>query len=568
MIHEENRVVDYIEDEEKTVETKQNILKGAMILSIGVMLSKIIGLVYRIPLTNIIGDEGNGLYTSAYQVYVVILTLTATAIPAGLSKLIAEREAVGAHREAERIFKLTLKGSMICALVLAVIVSLGADFISDLFFPNEHVGQPIRVLVPTILIATMVASLRGYFQGLGNMVPTAKSQVIEQIVHVIFTVALAYYLINKSLMSAITGATLGTSIGAFVALIILMVTYKKVRRERKPLLEAQTVVQAEDGKVILKKILEIILPIIIGTSVFSIMTFIDLSMITSLLPESLRKLKESGLIDTVPVPEASKLTIDTIATSLKGQYGFQYNTFINIPVSLIIQLAAASIPAIAASVAVNNQQEVDDKIKMIFKLGMIIGVPTSVAFLIFGQPIIGLVLVKGTGGELLSAGAISLIFITIAQLSAAVMQAMGKPLQASIHAIGACLIKVVMNYVLIRIPQLHIFGVVYSTIICYVIYSALNLGYLYRHFKVRLEWKDVVIKPVFCSVIMGVTSYGAYIGMNQILGRPKVSMLLVIPFAIVVYFATAIITKTITKDDLSGLPGGRKLGKFVKAWDI
>lgn len=563
-----SEAINYIENEEKTVETKQNILKGAMILSIGVMLSKIIGLIYRIPLTNIIGDEGNGLYASAYQVYIVILTLTATAIPSGLSKLIAEREAVGAHREAERIFKLTLKGSMICAFVLSVIVCLGADFISDLCFPNEHVGQPIRILVPTILIATMVASLRGYFQGLGNMVPTAKSQVIEQIVHVIFTVALAYYLINKSLMSAVTGATLGTSMGAFVALIILLATYKKVRRERKPLLEAQTTVHNENGKVILKKTLEIILPIVISTSVFSIMTFIDLSMITSLLPNSLMKLKESGLIDTVPVREASSLSIDTLATSLKGQYGFQYNTFINIPVSLIIQLAAASIPAIAASVAVNNQKEVHDKIKMIFKLGMIIGVPTSVAFLIFGQPIIGLVLVNGTGGELLSAGAISLIFITIAQLSAAVMQAMGKPLQASIHAMGACLIKIVMNYILIRMPQFHIFGVIYSTTICYIIYSILNLVYLYRHFKVKLEWIDVVIKPIFCSVIMGVISYGAYTGMNQILNRPKVSMLLVIPFAIAVYFATAIMTGTITKEDLSELPGGHKLGKFVKGQDI
>jgi len=280
-------MVNDIENEEKMVETKQNILKGAMILSIGVILSKIIGLVYRIPLTNIIGDEGNGLYSSAYQVYIIVLTLTATAIPAGLSKLIAEREAIGAHREAERIFKLTLKGSMICALVLAVIVYLGADLISDICFPNEHVGQPIRVLVPTILIATMVASLRGYFQGLGNMVPTAKSQVIEQIVHVVITVALAYYLINKSLLSAVTGATLGTSVGAFAALIILIITYKKASRKRRPLLEAQTTVHEEDGKVILKKILEIILPIIISTSVFSIMTFLDLSMITSLLPDSL-----------------------------------------------------------------------------------------------------------------------------------------------------------------------------------------------------------------------------------------------------------------------------------------
>jgi len=295
------------------------------------------------------------------------------------------------------------------------------------------------------------------------------------------------------------------------------------------------------------------------------MTFLDLSMITSLLPKSLMKLKESGLIDSVPVPGASELTIDTLATSLKGQYGFQYNTFINIPVSLIIQLAAAFIPAIAASVAVNNYEEVNEKIKMIFKLGMIIGAPTSVAFLIFGQPIIELVLVKGTGGELLSAGAISLIFITIAQLSAAVMQAMGKPFRASLHAIGACLIKIVMNYILIRIPQLHIFGVVYSTTICYIIFSILNLVYLYRHFKVKLEWKDTVIKPIFCSIVMGIISYGAYVGMNQIFGSSKISMLLVIPFAIVIYFATAIMTKTITKDDLNGVPGGHRLMKFVKA---
>ena len=550
------------------METKQNILKGAMILSIGVMLSKIIGLVYRIPLTNIIGDEGNGLYTSAYQVYVVILTLTATAIPSGLSKLIAEREAVGAHREAERIFRLTLKGGMICALILAIMVFLGADFISDLFFPKEHVGQPIRVLVPTILIATMVASLRGYFQGLGNMVPTAKSQVIEQIVHVSITVVLAYYLINQSLMSAITGATLGTSIGAFVALIILLLTYMKVRRERKPLLEAQTIVHEEEGKVILKRVLEIILPIIISTSVFSVMTFIDLSMITNLLPDSLMKLKESGLINTVPVPEANLLSIDTLATSLKGQYSFQYNTFINIPVSLIIQLAAASIPAIAASIAINNHKEANERIKMIFRLGMIIGAPTSAAFLIFGKPIIELVVVKGTGGELLATGAISLVFITIAQLSAAVMQAMGKPLRASIHAISACLVKIVMNYILIRIPQLHIFGVVHSTTICYIIYSILNLVYLYRHFKVKLEWKEVAIKPIFCSVVMGIISYGAYIGMNQIWGSSKLSMLLVIPFAIVIYFATAIMTKTITEEDLKGLPGGNRLKKFVKRVDV
>ena len=546
------------------METKQNILKGAIILSIGVMLSKIIGLVYRIPLTNIIGDEGNGLYSSAYQVYIILLTLTATAIPAGLSKLIAEREATGKHKEAEHIFKITLKGGFICSLILAAIVVLGADLISDLFFPGENVGKPIRVLVPTILVMTMVASLRGYFQGLGNMVPTASSQVIEQIFHVVFTVILAYLLIERSLLSAVTGATLGTAVGALAALLVLIVTYLKIKRERKPVLVAQKNFHQESNKVILKQVLGIMLPIIISTCVFSIMTFIDLSMITNLLPESLRQLKASGFLETVPIANVANVGIEKIATSLKGQYGFQYNTFINIPISVIVQIAAASIPAIAASAAINKPEDINEKIKMISKLGMIIAAPVAIAFLLFGKPLIGLVLKEATGGELLSAGAVSLIFITIAQLSAAVLQAMGKPMQASIHAIVACIVKVIINYILIRIPQCHIFGVIYSTTICFAIYGILNLIYLYRHFAIKLEWKKVVIKPIICAVIMGAISYGLFVAMNLLMGREKLSMLLVIPVAIVVYFVVAIWTRTINKADLEGLPGGKKLQRFIR----
>lgn len=164
----------------------------------------------------------------------------------------------------------------------------------------------------------------------------------------------------------------------------------------------------------------------------------------------------------------------------------------------------------------------------------------------------------------MSAGAVSLIFITIAQLSAAVLQAMGKPKEASVHAILACIVKVVINYILIRIPQCHIFGVIYSTTICYAIYGSLNLIYLYRHFAIKLEWKQVVIKPIICAVIMGAISYGLYVVMNLLMGREKLSMLLVIPVAIVVYFVVAIWTRTIDKADLEGLPGGKKLQRFIR----
>lgn len=540
--------------------TKQNILRGTMILSIGVMLSKIIGLVYRIPLTNIIGDEGNGLYTSAYQVYVIVLTLTATAIPAGLSKLIAEREALGKHREAEHIFKLTMKASFAIAFVLACAVILGADWISKVCFPNENIGAPIRALAPTILIMTIVASLRGYFQGLDDMMPTALSQVIEQIVHVIFTVVLAYYLIKKSVLSAVTGATFGTSLGAVVALAGLLVIYIRTRKERKPILEKEQDFKRENDKVILKEIFYIMCPIIISTCVFSIMTFVDLSMMSTLLPKSLIALKNQGLLHTVPVSGAEYLDMTLIIKSLKGQYGVQYSTFINIPISLILQIAAVAIPAIAMSLAVNRYDEANQRMTLIFKLGMIIAAPVTIAFLIYARPIVELVFKKGTGSELLAAGAIGLIFITLAQLSAAIMQAMGKPFRASIHAIIACVIKVILNYVLIRIPNIHIFGVIYSTTLCYLIYGGLNLIYLHKAFSIKLEWKDVFIKPIICAGMMGLGSYAIFIGMNQCVASEKLSMLVVIPAAIVIYLIVAVLTHTITKEEIKDLKGGKNEG--------
>ena len=552
-----------VECVEKKVEVKQNLVKGAMILSIGAMLSKIIGLVYRIPLNMIIGDVGNGLYSSVYQVYLIILTLTASAIPAGLSKLIAEREAIGQHKEAEKVFKLTLKCCLICAFVLAVVVCVGANYISDVFFPGQNVGTCIRILVPTILIATMVANLRGYFQGMGNMMPTAKSMVIEQIVHVILTVVLAYWLMHYSMHAAVSGATLGTSIGSLVAFIILLSSYLKLKKQRKPLIEGQVNVKEEKESKLLKEIMVIIIPIIISSSVFSIMGFIDLSMMANFLPESLNKLKEAGMLDIVPVPNAKEYTMSELATSLQGQYGYQYTTFINIPVCLIVQLAAAVIPAVAE--AVNDREEVNNKIGDIFKLGMLIGAPVTVAFFLFGKPLVNLALFSNTGGELLSAGALSLIFITLAQLSAAAVQALGKPVRVTMHAILACLIKVGVNYMLIRVPSVHIYGVIYGTTICYFLYAAFNIIYLYTYFKVKVDWMQCIIRPSLCAVIMGIISYICYEALLQFVGSVKLSMMVTIVIAMIVYFVTAIISKTITKADVKQLPGGSKLEKFVKA---
>lgn len=544
--------------------TDTSIMKGAMILSIGVMLSKIIGLIYRIPIRQIIGDEGNGLYSSAYQVYKVILALTAIAMPAALSKLIAEREAVGAYKESERVYKVAFTCITTCALVFAILIGFGADFIADVFFPGENIALPIRSLAPTIVVATIIASLRGYFQGLNDMVPTASSQVIEQIVNVVMSVLLAYQFAKISLIGGVTGATLGTSLGALAALIMLGIIFIRRRQERKVLLKHSNPYKVESNREITKSILAIMVPIIISTSVFSIMTFIDLSMISKLLPNTLEVLQANNNLNAVPVPGAQYLDLPLITAKLKGQFGFQYNTFIEIPVSLVLQLAAASIPAIAAGMALKAHESTQRKIKMIFKIGLLIVAPSSVAFLIFGPAIIQLVLNDSTGGMLLSAGAIGLIFITLAQISAAILQGVSKAKISSMNAIIACVIKVGVNFVLISRPSLHIYGIIHSTTICYMIYAGLNLRYLKKYFDIHVQWKEVLLKPLMCAGIMGLISYIGYQIMLTIGISQRLAMLGTIPIAILIYGGTGLLTGTITLSDLKMLPGGKKVVAVIE----
>lgn len=542
---------------------KQSLIKGAMILSIGIFISRIIGLLYRIPITNILGDDGNAIYGVAYTIYTSILALTAIAIPGALSKLVAEREAVGAHKDAHRVYKIALTYSVICALILATLMWIGADWISNTFFPALDAAMPIRALAPAVVIATAMAAIRGYFQGMNNMTPTAVSQIVEQIFNVIFSVMLAYAFVGISLTAGATGSTLGTGIGALAGLVVLIAMYHSKRRQRQKRIAQSKEYAYETTGSILKKILIMMVPMMITTSVFSVMTFIDQTMITNLLPHSIDYLKTNELMHFVPIQNAQNIETEGIVNQLLGQFSFQYTTFINIPVSLILQLGAAAVPAIAAAAAVGNYKDIRKKVKLIFKVGLLVAAPSSVAFILFGEPIMELLLKNPTGGKLLSAGAVGLIFITLAQLSAGILQGMGKPQIPTINAIIACCIKVIINLIGLSIPVLNIYGFIHSTTICYLVYAVLNIRYLRKITHIKLNWKRILIKPILSAGIMGIVSYGLYKLLLLVIPMQKLCMILIIPFAIVVYLLVGIATRTITKTDLMYIPGGNKLIDFL-----
>lgn len=545
---------------------RQNLVKGAMILSIGVLVSRIIGMVYRIPIRNILGDEGNSLYGVAYGIYAVILTLTAIAIPGSLSKLIAERRAVGAYKEAQRVYRLAMAYAIGVACVMALALWFGADFISNAFYPTQDVALPIRALAPTVVIATSLAVMRGYFQGIGDMTPTASSQIIEQIFNVIFSVILASTFLNMSgsLVWGATGSALGTGIGAIAGFVVLISIYFFKQPKAKVELSQSKEYTYESNGTILKQILVMMIPVIISTSIFSIMTSIDQSMISSSLTKSIDTLREANKLYLVPVADAATLSTESIVNQLSGQMSFQYMTFMNIPISLILQLGLATVPAIAAANIAKNFKDIRNKTKLIFKVGMLLAAPSAVGFLLFAKPILTLVVGDPKGGEVLSAGAVAIIAIALAQLSAGILQGMSKQKIPTLNALIACVIKIIINVIALSIPALNIYGFVHSTTICYVIYALLNIRYLCKYLKMKISWRVILIKPIISAAIMGVISYGAYVLLGWMGIGTKINIILVIGIAGISYFIVGVLTHTITTSDLKSIPGGKKIAKFIE----
>lgn len=575
---------------------QQGIIKGAMILAAASFISKIIGMLYRIPVTNILGDVGNGIYSQAFTIYTTLLTLSAVGIPSAISKMISERIAVGAYKDAQRVYKIAMIYSTVIAAVLALIMWVGAGTISQVMIQNTSLVMPIKALAPTIVVVTIMAVMRGYFQGMNNMAPSGISQVIEQLFNAIFSVVLAYVLIGKGIEAAATGSTLGTGIGALAGLLFMIFIYYLTQGRVKKRIQTSTTYEYETSATILKKILLTTIPIVISTSIFSIMTNIDSAMIARMLPDSIEYLQNNNLLQSLPVSDVTQIGVQTldemmnrlippspvilnlmkeydiqylvntmvqrqeIKDILVGQYFGKYFTLINVPVSLILTMGTAAIPSIAAAKSIGDFRDIRNKIRMILKIGMLLGVPAAVGIGVFATPIMGLLFKSAPdGGELLTYGAISIIFITIAQLTTGVLQGMGKQQVPTIHAIIACIIKVILNFILLSIPTLHIYAVIHSTTVCYIIYAVLNVIYLRKTIELKLNWKTLLIKPAISAAIMGAVAYGLYILLCGIKPMQGVWLMVVVPIAALVYAAIGLLTGTITKRDIENIPGGKKI---------
>lgn len=533
-------------------------IKGAAILGIAGGIVKILGAIYRLPLANIIGSEGMGYYQTAYPLYTLLLTISTAGFPVAIAKLVSEKRAIGDYNAAHRVFKVALTGLFIGGLL----TSLFLYFLSDVIV--ERLGNPnayyaLIALVPALFFVPIMASFRGFFQGQQSMAPTALSQVIEQLFKVISGLSLTYYLLDRGTAIAAGGASFGGSVGAIFGTLTVIIIY--IYRRRSMLDEMKTSIHTEEYKVnsIVKDLLIIAIPITIGSAIMPIMDTIDVAIV-------LKRLQFIGYTEAE-------------ANGLYGNLKGMAQTLINFPQVFSMAIAMSLVPAIAHTNAKKNKREMENIISSGIRMTLLIGLPAAIGLFVLSTPIISLLYYKNpietilSVGDLLRTLSIGVIFLTLIQALSSILQGLGKPLIPAMNLFIGAIVKIILSYVLTAVPSININGAAISTVAAFVVAASLDLISVIKYTKIKLNIKDVFIRPLISAIGMGISALVSYGLLFQVLvdkleNGAKIATVSSILIGALVYGILLILTGTITSEDLKFIPKGEKIRKGLDKFNL
>lgn len=528
--------------------SKESFIKSTVILSIAGLIVKVLGAIYRIPLTNLIGTEGIGYYQPAYNIYNLLLVVSLSGFPTAIAKLVSERRALNNYYGAYQVFKVSKWGLFVIGFVSSIFILIFArDIVAFLGYPGSYYSMV--ALVPALFAVPLLSAYRGFFQGLQNMTPIAYSQIIEQFFRVAVGLYLAYAFVNTGLEEAAAGATFGASAGSIASLILIFVLYNLTKKDVKKEIELSTSVLVESNLEIAKKLLYIAVPITIGASIAPLMGLMDSYLVSTRL--SVIGYSEIQIAD------------------LYGELSGTAQTLINFPQVFSTAIAMALVPAITDAYTKKNKKKLNDTSNTGVRLSLIIGLPCSAGLYILATPIIALLYGSlgpekhASAGALLQILAIGLLFLTLSQAFTAILQSVNKQFHPVKNLFVGLIVKTIFSYILISIPSLNVKGAAISTTIAYLVVAILNLIDVNRSAKIKVNLFKTALKPVFSTAIMSVVVYFSFKFTSPIVG-PKLSTLLSVGFGGLLYVIFLFVTGAITQDDLDLIPKGEKLKRFVR----
>lgn len=512
-------------------------MQGAMMLSVAGIAVKVIGALFKIPLGAILGPEGMADFSIAYNIYALLFVLSTAGVPVAVSKMIAEAIAKGKTGEVRRIFSVSMKAFALVGAIASITLFFGAEFFArQMGSISAH--RAIRSISPAIFFVSIASICRGFYQGHGDMIPTAMSEVIEALCKLILGLYCAWWLSKNGFAPYVvaSGAVLGVSAGALVSAIFLLLRRKGLKNEHSK-------------TPVLRRLLSTAIPVTIGASVISLTNVIDSAIVMNLL----QKIGYSA--------------IDSMWWF--GSYNYA-TTIFNLPGTLITTLGISLIPAIASARASGDMLSVSSSVESVFKIAMLVALPAAFGLVALGVPVMEL-LYGGSveasailaSGRMLSLLAIAIPALSMSSLTSAVMQAIGevrRPVYSMFFGAG---IKILSNLILVAIPQIHIFGACISTILCYIAIAVLNLRYIIKSGGIKLSVIRIFFTTSVCGLFCGFCAKCAMQIFELFLGV-KLSVILAILCGMISCVLCAYALKVLTYKEICAIFGEKRITKFLK----
>jgi len=437
---------------------QQSFVRGAAILGLAALLSKILGAVYRIPYQNITGNEGMYVYQQVYPLYSTLLIVATAGFPIAISKLVSEKLVQGNEDEAKRVFRLASLALFLTGCFFFVFLFFGAGKIAEWMGNRELLTQPIQAVSFALLIVPFLSAMRGYFQGHQNMVPTAVSQVLEQLVRVMTILIAAWYAMEMGMgvVAAGTGAMFGATTGGLVAFAILLVYWRKNQMD-SGMRAGKKRTKEESAKRLMFRIWAISIPVCVGSLVLPLYSLVDSFTVGNVLVEA-----------GWSMPEA----IEGKGIYDRGQPLIQFASFFASAISLSI------VPAIAEAVARRNMREVEERAHLALKMTWLFGLPATVGLMLIAEPANVMLFKDSAGSDVIAILAWTAIFSTLGMTTAGILQGVGRVALPALHLLIGAGVKWLLN--LWWIPLWDLRGAAWATVAAFASATLLNIWALSR----------------------------------------------------------------------------------------
>lgn len=535
---------------------KNDFLVQGSILAAASIISRFIGLLYRIPVMNIIGKSGMAYYGNAFEIYNIVLILSSFSLPLSVSKLVSARNEKKEYINSYRIFLCSMVFAIVSGILFTLLLYFGADAYASFVLKQPSTAIPLRVLAPTIFISAVMGVLRGFFQGKKTMIPTALSQLIEQIINAVVSIAASYLLMKQYSASpdieayGAAGSTLGTCTGAFVALVFLMFIYFAYKPTIRKQLGRDKSNYYEPYKQIFTLLIITIIPVILSQTVYQISGVIDGALYGNIM--------------------AGKGIAGKIRDDMYGEYTGYYKTLTNLPIAIASAMASSLVPSIVSAHERKDTKDLHEKINSSIHFNMIIAFPCAIGLSVLAKPILQLIFPKATNLAvgLLMTGSISIIFFTLSTVSNGVLQGINQMKVPVINSGISVALHVVIVFVALKVFNMGTYGLVLGNVTFALVVSALNWISIKKHLNYKQEIKKTFIIPGISSIIMGVVTWLVYQGIYLLTHRNTISTVISILIAIIVYFILLLLLKGVDEEDLYSFPLGRTILRLAMKFNL